>query len=132
MGDDALLYCFGQTSRLHYFFICPTELLAVPNCVLAFTGSPFLASLLLSKRAVSSTPTFKQGGISCGKCKSVCSYQPLKACTVFCPIFPSRQLHLIMPVRSTFQISLTVWTPLPVLAGTGSDHRVPLRSQIIS
>lgn len=34
-------------------------------------------------RGVSSTPTLKQGGISCGKCKSVCSYQPLKACTVF-------------------------------------------------
>lgn len=52
-------------------------------------ASPRLASLLLSKLGVSSTPTFKQGGISCGKCKSVCSYQPLKACTVFCPIFPS-------------------------------------------
>lgn len=87
-------------------------------------ASPCLASLLLSKLMVSSTPTFKQGGISCGKCKSVCSYQPLKACTVFCPIFPPRRLHLVMPVRSTFRRSLTSWTPLLVLAGTGSDHRV--------
>lgn len=124
MGDDALLYCFGTDESTSLFLYVSNRAARPPNnCVLAFPGSTCLA-WLLSKLGVSSTPTFKQGGISCGKCKSVCSYQPLKACTVFCPIFPSRRLYAIMPVLSTFQISLTVWTPSLVLAGTGSDHRV--------
>lgn len=61
MGDDALLYCFGQTSRLHCSYICPIELLALPIIASSHSQARF-ASLLLSKLGVSSTPTFKQGG----------------------------------------------------------------------
>lgn len=141
----ALLHCLDVTIPLYVQLSCaPSQQLRprIPRLV-----SPGLAPP--SKLGVSSTPTFKQGGISCGKCKSVCSISrsklvrclvlyvhqngsPYHARSFYFTIldsldpFTGAGRHRIKSSRAKTQIS-----PFAIMSRSGCETH-PLRSQIIS